>query len=194
MIRTALKNLLAHKLRLLTTALAVTLGVALTAGTLVLTDTMTRTFDNLFANVYKGTDAMVRAKAAFEGPQGTGIQRGRVDASLVPVVRSLPGVAAAEGSIFGYARLTGENGHALGNPANGAPTLGTNWPSNPALNPFVLVAGRPPRAPDEMVIDRKSATEGKLAVGHPPPVLVLGPPQRMRITGIATFGTADSPG
>jgi putative ABC transport system permease protein len=67
MLRTALKNLFAHKLRLLSTALAVTLGVALMSGTLVLTDTMQRTFNNLFADVYKGTDAVVRAEAAFEG-------------------------------------------------------------------------------------------------------------------------------
>lgn len=194
MLRTALKNLLAHKLRLLTTALAVTLGVALMSGTLVLTDTMTRTFDNLFADVYKGTDAMVRAKAAFEGPQGAGIQRGRVDASLVSTVRSVDGVAAAEGSIFGYARLTAKDGHALGNPANGAPTLGTNWSTNRELNPFNLVAGRPPRAPDEVVIDKKSASDGTLSVGDVTTVLVLGPPQKMRIVGIAKFGSADSPG
>ena len=47
MLRTALKGLLAHKLRLLTTALAVTLGVSLMSGTLVLTDTMQQTFNNL---------------------------------------------------------------------------------------------------------------------------------------------------
>ena len=72
MLSTALKNLLAHKFRLLATALAVTLGVAFMAGTLVLTDTMRQTFDNLFADVYKGTDVVVRAKAAFEGPAGGG--------------------------------------------------------------------------------------------------------------------------
>src|SRR3954470_18131112 len=102
MLHTALKNLLAHKLRMLMTALAVTLGVALMSGTFVLTDTMTRTFDNLFANVYSGTDAMVRAKTAFQGPQGSGIQRGRIDASMLPTIQAVDGVAAAEGSIFGY--------------------------------------------------------------------------------------------
>src|SRR3954454_2978728 len=105
MLRTALKGLLAHKLRLLTTALAVTLGVSLMSGTLVLTDTMQQTFNNLFADVYRGTDAVVRAHAAFEGPQGAGMQRGRVDAALIPKVQAVPGVQAAEGSIFGYARL-----------------------------------------------------------------------------------------
>ena len=71
MFGTALRNLWAHKLRLMATALSITLGVAFMAGTLVLTATMRKTFDNLFADVYRGTDAVVRAKAAFEGPQGS---------------------------------------------------------------------------------------------------------------------------
>jgi len=194
MLRTALKGLLAHKLRLFRTAFAVTLGVSLMAGTLVLTDTMQRTFDDLFANVYRGTDVVVRATAAFEGPQGTGLQRGRVPESLVAKVQGVPGVAVAEGSVFGYARLIGTNGKALGDPANGAPTLGMGWSDNRDLNFFRLVDGRPPRAADEIVIDRKSSKDGKLHVGDWTTVLVQGPPQRVRISGVAKFGTADSPG
>ena len=147
MLRTALKNLLAHKLRLLTTALAVTLGVAFMAGTLVLTDTISQTFDNLFADVYKGTDAVVRAKAAFEGPQGTGEQRGRVDASLVPTVRAVPGVAAPRarssatpGSSARTARRSATRPTARRRSAGA-------WTDIDALNPFTLVAGSPPRRP-----------------------------------------------
>jgi putative ABC transport system permease protein len=194
MLHTALKSLLAHKLRLLTTALAITLGVALMSGTLVLTDTMRQTFNNLFSDVYRGTDAVVRAKAAFEGPQGTGEQRGRVDASLVPTVRAVPGVKYAQGSVFGYARIIGSNGTALGDPASGAPTFGTAWTDIKALNPFTLAAGSPPRKPDEVVIDQKSADDGHLGVGDVTTILVIGPPLRVRISGIARFGSADSAG
>ncbi|HET6793716.1 MAG TPA: ABC transporter permease, partial [Acidimicrobiales bacterium] len=194
MLRTALKNLLAHRMRLLGTVLAVTLGVSFMAGTLVLTDTMTSTFNNLFATVYQGTDAVVRSKAVFEGPQGMGQQRARIDASLLPQLRNVPGVAAAEGTIFGYARITGSDGQALGNPSNGAPTLGGNWSDNKELNSFTLVEGRPPRADNEVVIDKKSATDGHLAVGQHTTILTQGPPQSMLITGIVRFGDVDSPG
>jgi putative ABC transport system permease protein len=194
MFSTALRNLWAHKFRLLATALSIMLGVAFVAGTLVLTATIRKTFDNLFSDVYRGTDAVVRAKAAFEGPQGAGTQRGRVDAALVQTLRSVDGVRAAEGAIFGYARLIGKDGKALGNPATGAPTLGINWSENSALNQFRLVSGSPPSADSDVVIDRKSSRDGHLAVGDTTTVLVQGPPQRVRIAGVARFGTADSPG
>ena len=47
--RVMIKGLLAHKLRLALTALSVVLGVGFVAGTFVLTDTLSSTFDNLFA-------------------------------------------------------------------------------------------------------------------------------------------------
>ena len=48
------------KLRLLTTAFAVLLGVAFLAGTLVLTDTIGATFDTVLADANDGVDAYVR--------------------------------------------------------------------------------------------------------------------------------------
>src|SRR6516164_7180607 len=193
MFKIALQSLLARKRRLVTTALAVIIGVAFTAGTLVLTDTMKSIFNDLSAGVYKNTDAIVRAKAIFNGPNQMGEQRPNIDASLVPALSHVPGVAAAEGSVLGYTRLIGQDGKPIGNPGSGAPTLGGNWGTVPALNPFHLVSGHAPQAPDEVVIDKQSATVGHLAVGDTTTVLANGRPQRVRISGIAGFGTADSP-
>jgi putative ABC transport system permease protein len=194
MFRIIIRGLLARKFRLYATALAVTLGVAFMAGTMVLTDTISKTFNNLSAGVYKGTDAEVRAKAAFNGPQLTGAQRPFISGSLVGALSRVPGVAADEGSVLGYTRLIGKNGQALGNPAAGAPTLGGNWNQVAALNPWRLLAGHAPQAANQVVIDAKSARDGHLRVGDTTTVLVNGPPQRVRIVGIIGFGTADSPG
>jgi putative ABC transport system permease protein len=60
MFKVVLQGLLARKFRLVTTALAGVLGVAFTAGTLVLSDTMSHVFNDLSAGIYKGTDAVVR--------------------------------------------------------------------------------------------------------------------------------------
>ena len=193
MLGTSFKNMLAHRRRLAATAVAVILGVSLIAGTLVLTDTINQTFTGLYTTVYQGTDAVVRAKAAFTGIQNSGAQRPPVDASLVASLRTVKGVAADEGVVRGYARLVGSNGQALGNP-NTTGTVGRSWPGTGPLNPWVLAAGRPPRADNEIVIDQKSASDGHLAVGDTATVLVEGPPRQMLITGIARFGTASSPG
>ena len=193
MLSVIMHGLLARKFRLVATALAVTLGVAFMAGTLVLTDTFGQTFNDLSAGVYKGTDAVVRATSAFTGPQFTGEQRPFVDASLVGTLSRVPGVAAAEGSAYGYTRLIGKNGKALGNPANGAPTLGGNWNQVATLNPWHLLAGHAPQGPGQVVIDAKSAADGHLGVGDFTTVLVLGPPQRVQVVGIIGFGAADSP-
>src|SRR3954447_9681865 len=139
MLATAFASLLAHKLRLFAVATAVLLGVAFMAGTLVLTDTVGRTFNDLFGDVYKNTDVVVRGDPVFEGPAGVGVQRGRVDDSLVAGVRHAPGVAEAQGRVFGSARLIGKNGKALGHPANGAPTIGGDWTPSKRLNAFTLV-------------------------------------------------------
>src|SRR5690348_14113798 len=194
MLKIIMRGLMARKFRLFATVLAVTLGVAFTAGTLVLTDTLGATFNDLSSGVYKGTDAEVRAKAAFTGGMFVGAQRPLVDASLVRTLARVPGVATDEGSIYGYTRLIGKNGKALGNPAAGAPTLGGNWNQVAALNPYHLVAGHAPQAPGQVVIDRKSARDGHLAVGDTTTVLVNGPPQRVKVVGIVAFGTTDSPG
>jgi putative ABC transport system permease protein len=194
MLKVIMHGLLARKFRLVATALAVTLGVAFMAGTLVLTDTFGQTFNDLSAGVYKGTNAVVRATAVFNGPQFTGEQRPFVNASLAATLSRVPGVAAAEGSAYGYTRLIGKDGKALGNPANGAPTLGGNWNQVAALNPWHLLAGHAPQAAGQVVIDKKSATDGRLRVGDFTTVLVKGPPQRVQVVGIIGFGTADSPG
>jgi putative ABC transport system permease protein len=192
--RTARRNLLAHKRRLFTTGLAVMLGVAFMTGTLVLADTITRTFDDLFADVYEGTDAVVRAEAAFKDPNGFADQRGRVDAALVDVVRGVPGVAAAAGDTFGYAQIVDRKGKPLGNPQMGAPTVGGNWTGVAEINPWTFSAGRPPQADDEVVIDKKSADAAGYKVGDMVPVLVKGGPTTARLSGIVKFGAADSPG
>src|SRR5687768_5893940 len=116
------------------------------SGTLVLTDTIGRTFDDLFANVNKGTDALVRAEATIGGGgtgPGPGEQRPRVDAALVQTVAGVDGVALARGTILGYAQVVGSNGKAIGS-QQGPPTFGGEW-ADDALNPYRLDEGRAPQ-------------------------------------------------
>lgn len=192
MLRTAWRNVIAHKLRLFTTGLAVMLGVAFMAGTLVLTDTLQRTYDDLFANVYKSTDAVVRQKAAFDNPDGFSSTRSRLDASLLPAVARVPGVKTVQGDVGGFAQLVDKHDEIVGN--QNMPHFGSNWPEAPDLQLWDVVSGRAPRSAKEIVIDKHSADLAHYKVGDTAKVLVLGPPQMFKIVGIVRFGGADSPG
>ena len=103
MLSLTLKGLRAHKLRYLLTGLAVVLGVAFMAGTMVLTDTMEKTFDGVISTANDGTDVIVRQGEAIDG-DFTGA-RERIDASIVERVAAVEGVDAARGSIQGFAQL-----------------------------------------------------------------------------------------
>jgi putative ABC transport system permease protein len=83
MFKIALKTTLARKFRLLSTALAVTLGVAFLSGTFVLTDTIQRTFDDLFADVFANTDAYVQSATSIDADFGNE-QRGPTRSSRRP--------------------------------------------------------------------------------------------------------------
>ena len=193
MFRTTLKTLAARKLRLFTTSFAVLLGVAFMAGTLVLTDTIGKTFDKLFADANKGTDAYVRAEIAFDS-DWFGDQRPRLDTTLVDAINEVDGVAAAEGHIEAYAQLVDKHGKPIGNPGMGAPVLGGVWLSNDALNPFELASGRAPQSDSEVVVDKGSADKGDLLLGDTTTVLTQAGPLSVTIVGIAKYGDTDSPG
>ena len=194
MLKTALRNLLAHRVRLFTTGLAVALGVAFIAGTLVLTDTITKTFDDLFTDALADTDAMVRAEASFEDPNGFGDLRGRVDASLVDEVADVEGVAVASGDVWGFAQVVDKEGKPVGNPGAGPPTFGVNWPESEELNTWTLVEGRAPRGERDVVLDKGVADDAGYTIGDRATVLVQGAPLEVTVTGIARIGGADSPG
>jgi putative ABC transport system permease protein len=188
MLKTTIKGLAARKLRLFATALAVLLGVAFMAGTFVLTDTIARTFHDLFGSVYVHTDAVVRGRAALES-SAFETQRPRVDTTLIRAITGVPGVRAAEGNVFDYAQLVDGQGRAVGKAES---AYGLNWNQVGGLNPFNLVAGRAPQADDEVAINKAGADQGNFAVGDTATVLVHAGPQRLRIVGIVRFGTADS--
>ena len=78
--KVTIKGLLAHKLRLVLTALAIVLGVTFIAGTFILTDTLHNTFDTLFGNIYQNIDFQVRGVAAVRQRRRRDPQpRARVD-------------------------------------------------------------------------------------------------------------------
>jgi putative ABC transport system permease protein len=194
--KVALRGLMDHKGRLLSTLLAVALGVAFVAGVLMLTDTMNKSFDDLFATAFEGTDAVVRSSQTVDaGDAGGGPEiRGRIDASLLDTVLAAPEVADAEGVIQGFARIIDKDGDPVGNPSMGPPTFGGNWQTVDRLNGFTIDDGRPPESAGEVVIDRGSADDTGYRVGDRVPIQTGRASAEYDLVGIARFGNADSPG
>ncbi len=188
------KEIAAHKLRFVLLSLAVILGVAFMSGTQVLTATINKSFDDLFADINRGRDAVVRAPAVLKSDFGPGDQRPRIPASVESLVRGIPGVEAAQGNVqLDLAQIVDKKNKAMGDPGQGAPSLGFGWDSNQRLNPFrVIPPGRPPSTGDEVVIDKHTADKAKLHVGDAVEILTQKAPKTYRIVGIAKFGTADS--
>ena len=190
MFELTLKELVARRRRMLSTVLAVLLGVSLMVGTLVFTDTITATFDNVLADARAGTDAMVRAPSDVDLAYG---QVGdRIDAGIADAVAAVDGVEATALQLTGYAQLVDRDGDAVGD-LEQAPSFGFNWVDVSALNPFRLSEGRAPAHDGEIVIDRASAGKGDFSIGDVVTVLTQQEPAQFTLTGIATFGTADSP-
>ena len=118
--KVTVSGLLAHKLRLALTAVAIVLGVTFISGTLVLTDTLHSTFTSLFGHIYQNVDFEVRGKAAFSDSSGIGSVRKAVPESVLSQVRQVPGVSIAEGTVTGYAQFVAPDGKAV--TTGGAPT------------------------------------------------------------------------
>ncbi len=189
--KVTIKGLLAHKLRLGLTALAIVLGVTFISGTLVLTDTLHDTFTTLFGHVYQNVDFAIRGKAAFSGNDNSGnAVRNPIPESIAVAVRRVPGVAYAEGSVSGYAQFVAPDGKAI--TTGGAPTLGFSFDPNAQLSSLDLVAGTAPTHPDQVVMDEGTATKYHFAVGDHVRILLAGPPQTFLISGLVRFGTADN--
>ncbi len=184
------KGVMAHKLRLALTALAVVLGVTFISGTFVLTDTLHSTFTALFSRAYQSVDFEVRGRAAFNGNSDAGADRKPVVQSLVTIVRHVPGVAYADGSVNGYAEFVSATGKAIGTP--GAPALGFSFDPDAQLSSLHLVLGRAPTAPHDLVMDVGTARKYHFGVGDRVRVLLAGPPRTFRISGLVSVGTSDN--
>jgi putative ABC transport system permease protein len=191
MFRIALKTALAKKLRLFSTALSIMIAVAFLGGTLVFTDTIRRTFDDLFADVYATTDSWVRSSASVELELGAE-QRGRIPDSLLATVRGVDGVAEAQPYVQGFAQIVSSDGDPIGNPGEGAPTFAMTY-SEGVLNPWDLTDGSRAPGPGELVIDKGSADLGQLSIGDRVTVITQSGPHEFPLVGIARFGSADSP-
>lgn len=193
MLRASVRSLLAHKLRLALSAIAVVLGVAFVVGSLIFTDTLGSTFTKLFASV--SADVTVTQKTSYEvglfdpGSANAGAGAG-VPASALATIRTVAGVRIAEGRVqVDGVYVLASDGKIVG--GNGAPGIGIDWSQTPGLSALHLVDGSGPRGASDVAIDKATADKGKLRVGDDVHVLTPQGPRQARLTGIFRYGDSD---
>jgi putative ABC transport system permease protein len=148
------RGLIAHRVRLAMTALAIALGVGFMSGSFVFTATLTHSLDSLIAQASTGTDVLVQHTSPAGGfGAGSGSPQ-PIPASILASIRSRPDVAAADGGVTGHAQLLGRSGKAL----PGQFTIAASWPTDAAFQAiYTRRAGRPPARAGQVMIDRASA-------------------------------------
>jgi putative ABC transport system permease protein len=180
MLRATLKSLLARKLRLTLSMIAVVLSVMFVAGSFVLTDTLGRSFDALFANIYTYTDVQVQP-VPKNGLQGAGTT---LPASTVDEVKSVPGVAKVTGQVFlNGAKVVGKNGKLVLNQSG--QRFGGNWSGEDQL--VQLKEGTGPQSDDEVTINAGLAKAGNFKVGDPIDIITAEPRKTYKVVGIFLF-------
>ncbi len=185
MLRTTVKGILAHKVRLALTAVSIVLGVAFVAGTFVLTDTIKNTYDGIVVDTYEGVDAAVRTESSFD----TQTAREPVPESLIARIESVDGVADARGILWGDAQIVDAEGRAVRN--GDAATLGTAWGGNDTISPLSVREGREPTGPGEIAVDARTYREHDLRLGDAVRVITVTGSHTYTVVGVSGFAGGD---
>lgn len=177
--RVALRGLSARPLRTALTALAVVLGVAMIAGTYIFTDTIDRSFTEVFEQANSGTDVTVTPRKVdddfFADPPPLG-------EGLVERVRSVQGVKAAAGAIFGEVSIRKPDGD---------PVSANSFVSSLQPEPFEqfrFTTGRAPRSDAEIGLDEDTFRNQGYELGDRVRIVGDEGARRFTLVGAARFG------
>ncbi|MDH6123100.1 ABC transporter permease [Kitasatospora sp. GP82] len=188
MYRTALRNVLAHKGRLLMTALAILLGTAFVAGTLVFSDTLGQAMKNSYAKSYSDVSVLVTDNSTGMriGPKGTeGKQSAKLTDATVRQIAALPGAQDARGVISGFIGVSDKKGNLIGQIWS---ATGSNYvPGSSGKDArYPLAEGRAPSGAKEIALDKSTAQKAGYHVGDTVRIATNGPAMDVRLAGIVT--------
>jgi putative ABC transport system permease protein len=187
MLSLVLRGFMQRKLRVLLTGIAIALGVALMAGTYVLTDTINRSFAGIFSVANRGNDVVISPTQKLGSE--TRSQTSPITEQMLARVRETPGVAEAAGSIFTPATFLDVHGKRL--TTGGAPAFVASE-SPKRFESFKAVHGRLPVNAGEVAIDEATAKRHNLKLGQQMIVAGSAPAKRYTIVGITRFGGGES--
>ncbi|MFF3512104.1 ABC transporter permease [Streptomyces sp. NPDC002573] len=182
MFRTALRNVLVHKARLLMTVLAVMLGVAFVSGTLVFTNTISDAYQKSSAKGFDQVDVAIRPDGGHETRRDKIAEEPQLTQALLDKAAKVQGAGSAVGVVNGFTAIADKHGKLIG---GGYQSQGGNyWKTADARYP--LVSGHAPTGADQILIDSKTAERAGYKVGDTVRLSIDGPVLTPRVTGIFT--------
>lgn len=159
MLRLAWKSVKHKPGRLLLSGLAVVLGVSFVASIHVFTNSIDKTFTDLFGEIYAGDSISVAStSASFDGATLSGF-----DESVVDDIAAVEGVDKVYPGIDSAGVILNPDGSVP--TVTGAPDLVFSWIDDPDASRVTLVDGRAPSGPNEVVVDVDTLESQKYAVG-----------------------------
>ncbi|WP_328845121.1 ABC transporter permease [Streptomyces sp. NBC_00258] len=191
MFRTALRNVLAHKARLLMTVLAVMLGVAFVSGTLVFTDTFGNAYKNKSAKSFDHVSVAIQPEGGSyyeSGDDGEAKKPPRLTDALLKKTQNLPGADSAIGGVMDFTALADKDGKLVGGDWG---TSGANYyPGKDGKDPrYDFTEGAAPKSAGEIALDSRTAGRTGYKVGDTVRYSTDGPVRQARISGV--FDTED---
>ncbi|MEU4998374.1 FtsX-like permease family protein [Streptomyces sp. NPDC021622] len=185
MFRTALRNVLAHKARLLMTVLAVMLGVAFVSGTLVFTDTFGNAYKNKSAKSFDHVSVAIQQNG---GSDDETKQQPRLTDSLLAKTKELPGAESAIGGVSGFTALADKDGKLVGGEWG---TTGANYyPAKDGKDPrYDFTEGAAPKSAGDVALDSRTAERTGYKVGDTVRYSTEGPVREAKVSGV--FDTDD---
>ncbi len=184
MVAFALRGLLARRRRAGLSAIAVTVGVAMVAGTFVFTDTIHAALGRLVRDANGGAEVVVSGRQGLYSATNAATT---MPSALVSRVRRLAGVAAAEGQIADTATIVGRNGRVV--KTGVLPALAVSYVSKPFTG-TPIVRGKPPHGPGEVALDQATATRAGYHLGELVPIVTAQPVRSFRLVGTVDFAGA----
>ena len=160
MIRLVLRGLAARKLRSALTSIAIVLGVAMVAGTFLLTDQINTAFDDIFRTGNERVDVVVSRATEFRSFED---ELPPMPEDVIDRVAAVDGVAIADGEIDAIGQLV-VDGELI--ESQGAPALVFSN-VDPRLNPSEAIEGRLPENPGEVAVIEDTADRADVTAGTP---------------------------
>ena len=188
--RVALRSILGRWPRLVMTALAIVASTAFLSGTFIYRDTVQRSFDALFAQLFERVDSYVQSPNTVEVALGFE-RRDRLPVTEVAKVAAVPGVADAQPFVQGDAAVIGKNGEPVERAAS--PTFGGTI-NRGTLSVWRVQEGRAPTGPTEVALEAQTAADAGYALGDRVKVNADGGSRTFTLVGIVRYNNIASPG